>query len=139
MENDLPDQIQNKIDIESRPILVTQNILFHLGIQQRPVDGHEISADIELEYVTVLLIVMRTRTKKMLDALDAVGRAFSRAATVTVMDEQPFEKRADVVVHQMMNDPIAEIGGKDLPQDGLFRHEAKARADIVSPFDDFPM
>jgi len=73
----------------------------------------------------------------MNDSFDTIGSAFAFPATVTVADENPLAERVQIIEKQVVDDPVAEITGKDFPLDRLKRNEANTRRDLVFPVHDF--
>ena len=69
----------------------------------------------------------------MIRTLDAVMGPPAFAATVAVIDEGFLENRGDMVVNIVMNDPVAEVGGKNLSFDRLVDNEADAGLRLVAP------
>jgi hypothetical protein len=62
----------------------------------------------------------------MVYPLDAVVYDLSSATTVTVVDKGRFKDGRNIVIDEVMNDPIPEIGREDFPLHGLIHHKTDA-------------
>ena len=82
--------------------------------------------------MTIARVIARTGTDKMSAPLDAQRRAFADTTTVTVINECPFKKRADVIENQVMNHPVAEIGGENFAPTRFFDDKTGAGSDLVN-------
>ena len=71
----------------------------------------------------------------MIESLDAVVRSLAHAAGVAIGQKLPFKNRGKIIVNQMMNYAVAEIGGENFPLDRTVDDETDAPAWFVLPID----
>ena len=90
------------------------------------VDVHKKSFDIKFENPTSIGIILRTRFDEVLYSLYTKVCSFPYPATITIVDEMIIKKFVDVIVDQVMNYSITEIGGKNFPLNGIFDDKANA-------------
>jgi hypothetical protein len=137
MKDYLAEKPQQEIAVTRNVLTVPTDNILNLVEQQQTVDGHKVPLDIELEHVAIATVVVGTRTNEVICAPDAVRRAFSRATTVAIVDEEPLEDRIDVIEKEMMNNPVAEMRGENLPLHRLKGDETHARPNRVRAAHDF--
>lgn len=101
------------------------------------VDVHEKSLNVKLQDVTVAGIIVRTLPYEPVDPLYSKVCAFARTASVTVVYEMIFKNRVQFVDHQMMNNPVAEIGGKYLTLYGFVYNKGDGFTWLVSAIINF--
>ncbi len=58
-------------------------------------------------------VVSRTGTDKIVKPLYSAGSAFSFPAAVAIVNKQSFKNRADVIINEVMDYPVPEIGGEN--------------------------
>ncbi|KAF0154404.1 MAG: hypothetical protein FD159_2600 [Syntrophaceae bacterium] len=76
--------------------------------------------------------IMADFSHELLEPHNSGVRAFSSAAGVTVMDKSRLPSWLQVTDKEMMDNPIPEMGGKDLSGLGAFRDKAGGRKGAVS-------
>ncbi len=69
----------------------------------------------------------------MVNALDTVMCTLTLPTTVAVVDEQFFEDGRNLIVDIMMDNPVLEVGGKNLPLYRSVDNEADAGAGRIVP------
>jgi len=99
------------------------------------VDVHKKSFDIKFENPTSIGIILRTRFDEVLYSLYTKVCSFPYPATITVIDKMTIEKFINVIVDQVMNYSITEIGGKNFPLNGIFDDKANAWTDSICSLD----
>jgi len=99
------------------------------------VDVHKKSFDIKFENPTSIGIILRTRFDEVLYSLYTKVCSFPYPATITIVDEMIIKKFVDVIVDQVMNYSITEIGGKNFPLNGIFDDKANAWTDSICSLD----
>lgn len=122
-----PDEFLVEADFVSKAVESALDFL----VQQRAVYGHEIPADIQFQHKAIPLVIAGARPNEVIDAPDAVRCAFFRTAAVTIGYEQSFKKWTQVIVDEVMHDPVAKISGEDFAYDRVKRNEANTRAKPV--------
>jgi hypothetical protein len=63
--------------------------------------------------------------------------SFSFPATVTVVNEFSFKYRRNIVEYQVVNYPVAEIGGKNPAFNRFVYNKTDAGTGLINTFDDF--
>jgi len=70
--------------------------------------------------MTVLTVIFRTGTDKMLRSFNSARSAFAGSTTVGVVYKHLFKNGIDVIVNQVMNYSVSKVGSENLP---LYRPE----------------
>ena len=70
----------------------------------------------------------------MIDPLDAIMGAFTCPATVTVVDKPFFKNRGYIVENEMVDNPVAEIGGENFAFYRFVYDKSNAPPGLVIPF-----
>jgi len=137
VENGLVDKPQGKLKIEIHPAFDLVQCIIDLPEQHRFAYRHEVALNVELEHPGVSGVVARARPEEMLHALDAVMHAFAGTAAIGIVDKEALEYWRDVVVDEMVHDPVAEVGGEYLAFHRLVYNEADTWSDFVTVLENF--
>ena len=95
------------------------------------VDAHEIATDVHFQHEAWIFVALAFFQDMPSQAIDAVVRSPSPDATVTVLDEGALEHLVGVVEIEMVDDTVAEVGGKHLALLGIGDDEALGRQGLV--------
>ena len=95
--------------------------------QDRLVDAHEIIADVELQIPSRPLPVGGHLADQPLQPRDRRMGALTLAAGVGIVDEHPLPIPLQMVHQHMVDHPVAEVGGEDLPELRPLGHKADRR------------
>lgn len=122
--------------------LVAAEILFldemlQLPFQQRLVDVHEETSNVEFQHVCILGVMFAALVNELCNTPYAIQSAFPSTAAITVVDEKPLEKGIEAADDIVMHDTVAEVGCKHLAQLGPAHHKGDAWPNLVAPLVDF--
>lgn len=78
------------------------------------------------------MVIPSAGTDKMLQPPDAVERALALAAGIAVVDKERIDQRIKAVEKKMVDDPVAETGGKNFTLDRLISDKTGVRAGPVN-------
>ena len=105
-----------------------------LGVQDVPVDAHEVAADVELEHITGFRVVLRAGAYVVFEPFDPGADALVLAAGVAVVDQDAFEIRREVLVDVVVHHTLAEVRRDDLAGNRLGDDETRRGSrDVFAP------
>jgi hypothetical protein len=129
------DKPQRKGQVEIDPAFNFVQAIRNLRKKKRFVNCHEIALNIYLQHKRISGVISRAGAEEMLNTSYAEMCALSNPATVCVVNKKFVEKGVNIVVNEMMYDPVAEIGGEYLAFNRLVYNEADTRFDLIAVFE----
>ncbi len=102
-----------------------------IGIEIDILPDLEISLDIELEDMTFFFVIITACPQEPAYPLDSKTGSFAFPAAVAVVYEYPVENRIDVVVDEMVDDPVTKSGSEDFPFYGMVLYEIYASRYLI--------
>lgn len=74
---------------------------------------HKISFNVHLQSITVLLVVIAFLNNMLAASVNPEINATLLHICVAIIDECPFKQPVNIIVIEMMNNPITEIRGRE--------------------------
>lgn len=97
---------------------------------------HEIAGNIHLQYEARPGIIAGYDGYLVPKPVDSVMGTASFDAGITVCDEPRLKERRDVIVQKMVDHPVAELSGKNLPHLRVVDNETSGRTGMIRPVQD---
>ena len=95
---------------------------------------HKISFNVHLQSITVLLVAIAFLNNMLAASANPEMDATLLHICITIIDECPFKQPINIIVIEMMDNPITEIRGKDFPFLRIIDDEAIEKARLVPSF-----
>ena len=87
--------------------------------------------------MAIAAVILGAGADEMIQPLYAAGSALFLAAAIAVVNEQTLKERTDIVVNEVVNNPVAKISRENLSLNGFENYETNTGADFVFPVLDF--